>query len=391
MTVGWYVHHHGSGHLRRFLAVREHLGPEVVGMGSLPRPEGVAPSGWLELPGDVPEGEPDDPTAGGTLHWVPRRVDGLRQRTAAIAAWVERTRPDVLVVDVSAEVATLGRLLSVPTVVVGQRGIRTDPAHALAWAGASAVLLPWTAATDAPRDRPAGTTAVLCGAVSRFDARAAPADAAASARAGGVRAPGAPTGDDGAPAVLGALPRRVLLLVGGGGHALHAEDALAAADATPGTAWDVAGALRVPARPGLVDHGPRADVLPLLERADVVVGTAGANVVAEVAAARRPLVLLPQARPFDEQRRQAAALAPACPVVVADGWPPPAAWPALLREAAASPVAAWAAHHDGLGTRRMAAAVEAVADDRDPVGAARAVGAAPVGDARTVPGASSCA
>jgi len=346
VRIGWYVHHHGAGHLHRFLAVREHLGEDVVGLGSLPRPASVPRAAWVELPGDVPAGVPDDPTAGGTLHWAPRRVPGLRARTAAIAAWVAANDPGVLVVDVSAEVALLGRLLSVPTVLVAQRGVRTDGPHARAYAAASAVLAPWTAASHAPGDGPPEDRLVLCGAVSRFDGVPGPDARRTPAR----------------------HPRRVLLLVGGGGHDLRPDDVVAAADATPGVTWHVAGALRVPGRPGIVDHGPDADVRAQLEAADVVVGTAGGNVVAEVAAARRPLVLVPQARPFLEQHRQAELLAAAGLATCALAWPAPPAWPGILRDAADRPVERWAAHHDGRGAGRMAAAVRAVAAGDEPVG-----------------------
>ncbi|WP_022929036.1 hypothetical protein [Patulibacter americanus] len=357
MSVGWYVHHHGAGHLHRFLAVRRLL-PGVVGLSSLPRPEGVPEDAWVALPGDVPASEPDDPTAGGTLHWAPRGVDGLRRRTAAIAGWAAAADPRVLVVDVSVEVALLGRLLSLPVVVVAQRGHRTDGPHLRAYAAASAVLAPWTAAVHAAGDGPPEDRLVLTGAVSRFD-------------------------DDAAVPAGAAAPGDVLLLVGGGGHALRAPDVAAAAAAT-GRTWHVAGALRVPDAPGVRDHGPRADVAGLLRACGIVVATAGGNAVAEVAAARRPLVLLPQERPFDEQRRQAALLAAAGLVDAHEAWPAADAWPAILATAARRDPARWNVLHDGRGAERFAAAVRAVAAGEDPRAAAAAVA---WGSARSRPGA----
>lgn len=385
MSVGWYVHHQGAGHLHRFLAVRPRL-PGVVGLSSLPRPEGVPADAWVTLPGDVPAGVPDDPTAGGTLHWAPRGVAGLRARTAAIAAWSAAADPRALVVDVSVEVALLGRLLSLPVVVVAQRGRRTDGPHRRAYAAASAVLAPWTAALHAPGDGPPEDRLVLTGAISRFDGDGdgdgsdhgggdgrgddrgrgdgdgGAADAAADAaledpRAGG---PPGPAADD------------VLLLVGGGGHALRAEDVADAARAT-GRVWRVAGALRVPDGPRVVDHGPRADVAGLLRTSAVVVATAGGNVVAEAAAARRPLVLLPQERPFDEQRRQAALLAAAGLADAHASWPAAASWPGILAAAAARDPERWGVLHDGRGAQRFAAAVAAVAAGKDPRAASAAV------------------
>jgi hypothetical protein len=380
VTVGWYVHHHGTGHLHRFLAVRRRL-PGVVGLSSLPRPDGVAEDAWVTLDGDVPTGEPDDPTAGGTLHWAPRGVAGLRRRTAAIASWAAAADPRALVVDVSVEVALLGRLLSLPVVVVAQRGRRTDGPHLRAYAAASAVLAPWTTAVHAPGDGPPEDRIVLTGAVSRFDDDGAePAVGATLGDACADPVVGATLDDDGtarpgAPSARASVPAGsddVLLLVGGGGHALRSTDVAAAAAAT-GRTWHVAGALRVPDAPGVRDHGPRADVAGLLRSCGVVVATAGGNAVAEVAAARRPLVLLPQERPFDEQRRQAALLAAAGLADAHDAWPAADAWPAILAAAARRDPARWGALHDGRGAERFAAAVGAVAAGEDPRAAAAAV------------------
>lgn len=345
MIVGWYVHHHGAGHLHRFLAAREHVDGEVVGLSSLPRPSAVAPEQWIELPLDAVDGdgEPDDPTAGGTLHWAPRGVPGLRDRMAAIAAWVAEAKPSVLVVDVSVEVALLARLLSVPTVLVGQRGHRTDPAHALGYAGASRVVVPWTRDTHQPGFGPPEDRIAFCGAISRFDDASPPADAQPASAC-----------------------RDVLLLVGAGGHELDPTDVVAAAEATgPDRRWHVAGALRVPAGEHVRDHGPDADVWALLHRSAVVVATAGNNAIAEVAAARRPLVLLPQDRPFDEQRVHADALAAAGLVESRESWPSAAEWPGLLAVAERRGADHWRIHHDGHGARRLAGAVRDVAATTD--------------------------
>ena len=49
--IGYYVHHHGLGHLMRFRAIAAHLRTPVTGLSSLPRPP--AWSGpWLHLERD---------------------------------------------------------------------------------------------------------------------------------------------------------------------------------------------------------------------------------------------------------------------------------------------------------------------------------------------------
>ncbi|HEX8101652.1 MAG TPA: hypothetical protein VF533_03500 [Solirubrobacteraceae bacterium] len=330
MTIGWYVHHQGAGHLHRLLATASRL-DDVVGLSTLPPPPGWADR-WVRLALDLPAGEDDDPTAGGTLHWAPLGCAGLRERMAAIAGWIAAARPAVLVVDVSVEVALLGRLLGVPTVLVAQRGLRGDEAHARAYRAASAVVAPWTAACHLPDEGPPDARLAFAGAISRFDGRPRPA-------------PAAPGGD-------------VLALVGSGGHALTAADVSAAARATPGRRWHLAGALRVPGDPLVEDHGDRADVWSLLARCSVVVGTAGANVVAEVAAARRAFVCLPQPRPFAEQARQGEALRRLGAAEVLETAPAPREWPRVLAQAERRPAAAWDRLHDGRGAERLAAVVE---------------------------------
>lgn len=338
MTVGWYVHHHGAGHASRFAAVAPHL-EGVVALSSLPAElVGVATAdgadalhGTVRLPLDTTDA-PRDPTAHGALHWVPLGHDGLRERMAAISAWIAAARPDAFVVDVSVEVAALARLHGIPTVLVAQRGRRLDPPHRFAATSATAIAAPWTAATHLPGDGLPDDRITFTGALSRFDGRA--------------------------PAPSPARPA-VLVLVGSGGHALDPARVAAAARATPEWEWHAAGALRVgdPVR----DHGADADVWDLLQRATVVVGTAGGNVVAEVAAARRPFVCLPQDRPFAEQHRQGEALRRAGLADVHARWPAAEAWPAVLAAARTRDPQRWAALHDGHGAQRLAALVDAVA------------------------------
>lgn len=330
MTAGWYLHHHGSGHLNRLRAVGD-LVPGVTVLSSLVPLD--LPCAWVALPDDA-DGDPlTDVTAHGTLHWVPRRHPGLRDRMAVIAAWIAENRPDVMVIDVSVEVAILARLLGVPTVLIAQRGRRDDAAHTLAYAQADAIAAPWTAQTHLPDGAPPEERLHFCGAIAR--------------NAGRAPAPLAPGGD-------------VLLVLGAGGHALDAGAVIAAAAGTPGRTWHVAGPLRC-AGANVVDHGPDADVPALLERCSVVVGSAGGNVVAEVAAARRGFVCLPQARPFDEQLHQAAALDRLGVAEVLPEPPPGGAWEPVLAAAERRDLSRWGLLHDGRGAQRLADVIVGIA------------------------------
>lgn len=336
--VGCYVHHHGSGHLHRAGALARELGGRgvaVTGLSSLPRPDDWAGE-WVDLPRDdtVGPGRPDpgtgDPRAGGRLHWVPRHHPGLLERHAAVAAWLARTRPAAVVVDVSVEVALLVRLHGVPVVSVVLPGVRDDAAHRLGHDVSDELVGLWpaevTSALLGVAPEVAGRVRAL-GGLSRFDVEAPPAQ----------RRPG---------------PPRVLVLGGRGGDA-WAEADLEAATASAGSwDWQVLGG---------TGGSWVADPSQAIRDADVVLTHAGQNALAEVAALRRPAVVVPAERPHDEQRCTGRVLA-------AGPWPAvvvpslgAASWPDVLDEARALDGSAWAGWVDGHAAARLADVVQQVA------------------------------
>lgn len=317
--IGYYVHHVGRGHLHHALAVAPHLDDDVVALSSLRRDTRWS-GDWVELPRDDTGTQHVEPTAGGTLHWAPLHHDGLQDRMAAIAGWIAINRPRVMVVDLSVEVTTLARLMGVPVVTFALPGTRDDAAHCLGWDLADAIIAPWPAgcATLGASLRAYRDRTVFTGAISRF-------------------APRTPdTQSDGC---------RVLVLGGAGG----ADNAV------------------VPELPGrtVTALGPTnwtPDPWPALCAADVVITHCGLGALADVAAARKPALVLPQPRPFDEQFATATQLAEHRLAAVAREAPASAAdWNALLDEAVAIGGAGWASWYPGDGPRLAAAVVESVA------------------------------
>jgi hypothetical protein len=332
--IGYYVHHHGRGHVTRASTLLPHLPPgeEVTGLSSLARPPGW-PQLWVQLDPDADDDPfelPADPTAGGTFHWVPRGHDGLRSRMSTISRWIDATRPSVVVVDTSVEVAALCRLHGVPVVSLIQPGDRTDRPHVLGLGLAERLVAPWPAhVADVVRGvDPADPRLVHVGAFSRFDDR-----------------------EPAAPPPAGS--RQVVVLAGAGGSALTQEALQHARETTPGWEWTVLG-------------GPDGtwvdDPWAALCAADVVVTHAGQNALAEVAAARRPAVVVPEERPHDEQRTTAAALHAdgRLPVVVRDRFPDHG-WPQVLERAARLDGDCWSLWNDGHGAARLADVVLEVA------------------------------
>ncbi|BDI24036.1 glycosyltransferase [Herbiconiux sp. L3-i23] len=338
-VVGWYVHHHGHGHLTRFLAIRPHLDHEVVVFSSLAAPAALpAATTWVQLArDDDPTRDADgtmrspqdaEPTVRGMLHWAPLGHPGHTGRLAAIASHLAARTFAAFVVDVSVEVALFVRLLGVPPIVMTQPGERTDAAHRLAYDVAERIIAPWPAGAhrSAALDRVAERV-IEVGGISRFDSRRR----AHEPEPGSVLVLGAPEDRSGASELLSR-----------------------AAAATPGSLWHGVG----------VSNGSWVDdPWEVLHSAEVVVSAAGQNSVADLAAADARAVVIPQRRPFDEQYATGRHLAAKGLAVVHDTWPSDALWGGLLDRARAL-TPRWSQWQVRGAAARAAAVITAVAARR---------------------------
>ncbi|MCW2769154.1 MAG: hypothetical protein JWR27_587 [Aeromicrobium sp.] len=325
--IGYYVHHHGRGHLHRAMVVAAQLSVPVTGLSSLPRPAGWD-GPWVQLPRDDARDTPTDPDAHGRLHWVPTHDPGLRDRMAAIARWIEAAQPALLMVDVSIEVLLLARLHGVPVVTMVLPGDRRDAGHVLAHGVAERVLAVWPPdAGEMVAGIPHGVDVHRVGALSRFDTRIG----------------------ESIPRPSGAH-RRVVVLAGAGGSDLTPRDVAEARAQTPDWHWDV-----LDAHSG----GWVEDPWPLLRSADVIITHAGQNALAEVAAARRPAIVIPQTRPHAEQVTTARVLGRS------SRWPASVHatfasldWAVRLSTAAMFAGEDWSGWNDGHAAERLAAVLE---------------------------------
>lgn len=325
--IGYYIHHVGIGHLHQARCLAAELSDDITGLSSLARPADW-PGEWVELPRDDEGGPAVDPTAHGQLHWVPMGDRGLRTRMAAVASWIDRAWPSALVVDVSVEVTALARLMGVPVAAMMLPGIRDDAAHRLGWSLADMLVAPWPAHLSTQL---LGNTAAWewklrhVGAFSRFDNRLRVAEEVDA--------------------------RRAVVLQGRGGSGVEERDLRAAVAATPGWTWTVLGG----SAGRWVD-----DPWETLCSAEVVVTHAGLNALAEVAAAGRPAIVIPAARPHGEQVTTANVLGANGFAVTVARWPAAAEWPDLLDTARALG-SRWESWSNGDGARQVADAVTSLA------------------------------
>lgn len=284
--IGYYAHHHGAGHAWRAATIAGYLAEPLTLLSTTPPADRDSFTDYVALASDADQvGNACDPTALGSLHWAPLHDRGLQARMDQIARWIHRTRPAAMVVDVSVEVANLARLLGVPVVVIAMPGDRSDAAHQWGYRLASRIVAPWPREIYDPSWlHPFADRVHYAGAFSRFT---------------------------GWSATAATVPvRKGLVLVGAGGSSLEAVQVEALMARVPHIGWNVMGG----------SAGWRDDVWSALCEADLVVSHAGQNAVAEIAAAKRPAILVPETRPYSEQVHTAQALSRAGIAAMSPDW-----------------------------------------------------------------------
>jgi UDP-N-acetylglucosamine--N-acetylmuramyl-(pentapeptide) pyrophosphoryl-undecaprenol N-acetylglucosamine transferase len=259
-----------------------------------------------------------------------------------LARWVEEEDPALLVVDGPLDVALLGRLIGVPVVPVRRPFAGVGAAAGAVHELAAAWLAPFPAALE-PADTPPEIRrrSVHAGFVSRFEGRRLGQRAAR-------RRIGVP--EDG---------RHVTVVSGSEGINLDAQAIQDASSTASAWTFSVLGPCT-----GVENSTPRVrfegwcdDVFPHLVAADVVIAGASCSAIADVAAAGRPLALVPGGDA--EGRALAGALEELGAAVVLDGWPSPIAWPALLADLLDLPTRPLRSLADGRASRRAARWIDA--------------------------------
>ena len=328
----WYVHDHGSGHVGRVRAVLPHLrSPVVVAVG--PGQAGTATAltcPVVPLPSDDPG---RDLRTTGPWHHAPVCAE-VRQRALALTDCVAAYACTTVVVDVSAEVISLARLLGLRVIAVRQSGRRDDPAHRMAFATADAVWVPQHHSLE-PHVGATDERWHFTGAFSRYD--------------GETAGPPAQRGDH----------RLAVMLVGAGGTSFDAS-AWSRREPSPGWRVVIAGLPDRWASRRVRSIGRIDDLAPLLRSANLVVSSAGWGSVADAAACSARLAVVAEERPFQEQTVRAEALHAAGLAHQLPCWPGPGDLDQVAAAVAGLRPERWRLVYDGHGAARAAALIEQV-------------------------------
>ena len=302
--IGYFVHHQGRGHAERcaslvnalpteqevvIFCARDDIFPEMRDNTSVVKIPSLFERSGQEHEGLDMVATPD------TMHCAPLGWPGIRRAMATMAAWFDAADPLMMICDVSAEVAQLCRICSVPHVKILQHGDRSDPGHRAAYDGAVGLLAPFASQLAQPdwTETMLGKTHFAGGLGLRTEA---PLKDEARARLG-----------------LDARQKFALVLSGGGGSGWSSAPFGVAARALPEWTWITVGAMQVDwhgaESSNLVHKGWIDTVSDHIAAADLVVSSTGNTTCAEVMAADRPWIVIPEWRYFDEQAEKARALA----------------------------------------------------------------------------------
>ena len=340
--IGFYVHHHGRGHLNRAQQIISYIDEPVTVFGS-----SLDNKGWggsqvkkVLLPIDTKEHHPITADWPENLHYAPLKIPGIRERMFALAQWIRETNPSLLVVDVSVEITLFARLMGVPTVVMRQNGARDDPPHRVAFQSSSGLLAPYPSTLE---DQTTPTwvceKTFYSGGFSRYSDRELTREGARLQ----VR--------------MEPSDSYVVVMNGMGGSGNPLSSIAKAAQASSSWKWWVVGPIasyssELPSNVEAV--GQVDDTFPYLKGADVVVASAGNNTVMEIATANTPYVCIPEERPFQEQLAKAEALSHLRAARVMSEWPAAAQWSSILDEAQRSDTSALHSIIDREGAQKCA-------------------------------------
>lgn len=163
MRIGYYAHHHGSGHCRQAdklaallpvtsrqqFIVFTSLATDAYTFVTVADEQIIRLSPEDERPDDVLTGRAGQYWQPECLHYSPVGNSAIQKRSLQILTGIEQHNIDLMIIDVSVEVAMLCRVASVPYLYVRLAGLRDDAPHLNAFAGALGLIAPYPETLEA--------------------------------------------------------------------------------------------------------------------------------------------------------------------------------------------------------------------------------------------------
>ena len=162
MNIGYYAHHHGSGHCRQADKLVALLPPDArqkltvftsahtqhLSFATLTESNIVRLPAEDETPSDVLPGRAGQHWQPHSMHYSPVGNANIQARSLRLLSEIATKNIQLMIVDVSVEVALLCRTASVPYLYVRLPGERDDTPHVNAYQGALALIAPYPQALE---------------------------------------------------------------------------------------------------------------------------------------------------------------------------------------------------------------------------------------------------
>lgn len=337
MNIGYYAHHHGSGHCRQADKLasllpsdeRSHItlftsvATESYRFKAIPESQIIRLSAEDELSTDVLPGRAGEHWQPSCLHYSPVGNSDIQTRSHQLLTTIQQHKIELMIIDVSVEVAMLCRAASIPYLYVRLPGSRDDLPHVTAFNGALGLLAPYPETlesadspnwlrqktlyldfinfnnspnnslnnTDKTTDNNSDNN---CNSLSYDDfLQSLIAMTTPSANSGSQSLKDRPL---------------VTVIKGYGGHEAIDEKLPRLRQLMPDAFIISLGPITESAR-GYVDIATEVDdVMPFINYSDCLIMACGLNAVAQVYGCNTPLVVIPDPRPHQEQQVMAQAL-----------------------------------------------------------------------------------
>jgi uncharacterized protein (TIGR00661 family) len=318
-NIAFYVHHHGSGHIMRCLAIAKHLkNCSVTFLGSdLEKYAHLIPVNirCIHLKMDTNPNtnfNTTDSSQVAGLHYAPLNIQGQRERVLQLTSFFNESHPLLLVVDVSVEVAMLARLSGIPYIYIKQHGNRQDIAHEIAYKNAEAVIAPFDAKLELNTENWLIEKTFYSGNFSRF------------------------TNTFIKPSKV--YNNVATIMIGAGGSSIDSDFMYHLSQTCTNWQFNVIGDLNSSDMLLYAENVTLMkrvdDVSEIINYSEVIIGNTGHNTVMEIATFGKPYIAIPEERPFEEQAVKARALGQLdLAIVVKPTELFTADWPVLLHKA----------------------------------------------------------
>jgi len=297
VSVGYYVHHHGTGHMQRALRIIPYITYPVVLFSSAPQPDNLPDNcTFVALPDDKVDGF--DQPAESAFMYTPF-AEPILDRYALILDAVRRHNITCMYVDVSMEVALFAKLLGLKVGHNVMQGNRQDERHDLLYRSLDFYLSDSTPELDETSQRHGPANVKFVGGISRYKVQ---------------------------PPCKVNVVEKVVISISPLSKQFDLTKLRGTAALYPEITWDVIGGDEVRTENNIVFHGRVADPYDLYNAADIVVGAGGHNTIMEQASLGNHFFCFPEDRPYEEQTIAAAALRNNILAVVYPEWPEPDDW-----------------------------------------------------------------